>query len=254
MICSAVVTGASSGVGLEAAHALASRGCDLLLIARGRERLEEVARDISARYGVRALAYHEDISQRGSESIVDEARGKLGDIDVAVLSYGNPPCEPCEPADASWDDWEQAQRMYITFPARFMGRLARVNDKKATVILISSFSSRSPMWPTGLSDVVRADLPAMAKLFSRKYPDRLRVLVLELGSFRTPGAERLIGALAAREGLSANDYWTKVASMSPLRRLGRPEELREVIAWLAFSPEYLTGATVLFDGATLQAV
>ncbi|MGC9112981.1 SDR family oxidoreductase [Acidilobus sp.] len=254
MGCNAIVTGASRGVGLEAARALASRGCDELLVARDRAGLEEAAREISSKYGVKAIPRPADMTSRESEAVVDDARSLLGDIDVAFVSYGNPPCEPCEPADASWDDWQYAASMYLVFPARLMGRLARVNGRKATVILVSSFSSRSPMWPTGVSDVVRAGLPAMAKLFSRAYPGSLRVIVLELGSFRTPGADRLIGELARREGVSAEDYWSRVASMSPLRRLGRPEELRELIAWLAFSPEYLTGTTVLFDGATLQSL
>jgi len=179
----------------------------------------------------------------------------LGAVDFAFVSYGNPPCEPCEPADASWSDWETAFSMYVASPAAFMSGLIRLNPAKATVVLVSSFSSRAPMWPTGLADVVRASLPALAKLFSRRYPERIRAIVLELGSFRTPGAERLIGALASREGVSPEDFWReRVADASPLRRLGRPEELKGLVRWLLRSPEYLTGTTILFDGATLGCV
>jgi len=254
--CRAVVTGATSGIGLAAAEALAEEGCDIVVSARGLDRLEALARDLSSRFGARVTPVQVDLTKEGEAArLASEAVKALGAVDFAFVSYGNPPCEPCEPADASWSDWETAFSMYVASPAAFMSGLIRLNPAKATVVLVSSFSSRAPMWPTGLADVVRASLPALAKLFSRRYPERIRAIVLELGSFRTPGAERLIGALASREGVSPEDFWKeRVADFSPLRRLGRPEELKELVRWLLRSPEYLTGTTILFDGATLGCV
>lgn len=254
--CSAVVTGASSGVGLAASRALASRGCDLVIAARDAARLSSVAGELSSKFNVRVRAVQADLTREDDvRRLISAAYSEFEDINVVFMSYGNPRCEPCEPLDASWDDLVDAFKMYVASSMLIMGGVASRNRSRATVILTSSFSSRAPMWPTGVSDVIRASLPALAKLVSRRYPEKLRVLVLELGSFRTPGAERLIGRLAEAEGLQAERYWQeKVASLSPLRRLGSEEELEELISWLAFSPDYLTGAVIEFDGASTPCV
>ena len=256
MACGALVTGASSGVGLAASRALASRGCDLVMAARGGARLQEAAEEVSRRYGVRALPVVADLTREADvRSLVASALSALGRVDVAFLSYGNPSCEPCEPLEAPWSEWVRAFEMYVASSVAVMRELAERNPVKATVIMVSSFSSRAPMWPTGVSDVVRASLPALARLVARRYPAKLRPIVLELGSFRTPGAERLISALARAEGADPERYWEeRVAGLSPLGRLGREDELEAIIAWLAFSPEYLAGVAVSFDGASTPCV
>lgn len=256
MGCRALVTGATRGIGYLAAEALAESGCDSVVSARSSDELSRVASELSVAHGVRAYPLPADLSVKGEAArLVSEAIRLLGGVEFVFLSYGNPPCEPCEPAEATWDDWEVAFRMYVASPAAIMSRLIAENPVKATVVLTSSFSSTSPMWTTGVADVVRASLPAMAKLYSRRYADRLRVLVLQVGSFRTPGAENLIRRLSEREGVSPERYWDeRVASLSPLKRVGRPEELKDLVKWLLRSPEYLTGTTILFDGGSLGCV
>ncbi len=256
MPCRSVVTGGTSGIGLLAAEALAESGCDLVISARSEGRLREVAGALSSKHRVHVHPIRADLSVREDvERLARESITALGGVDFAFMSYGNPPCEPCEPASASWDDWEYAFRMYVASSAIFASELVRSNSSKTTLVMVSSFSSRSPMWSTGVSDVIRASLPALAKLFSRRYADRIRAIVLEVGSFRTPGAERLISSLSGREGVSPEEFWqSRVASISPLRRLGRPEELKDIVKWLLRSPDYMTGVEILFDGGSLGCV
>ncbi len=253
MACRALVTGASRGIGNIAAEALAEAGCDLVVSARSHDLLSRAASETAKAYKVNVYPLRADLSVKGeAASLADKAISLLGGLEFVFMSYGNPPCEPCEPAMAGWDDWEYAFRMYVASPAEIMSRLVTKNPVKATVVLTSSFSSASPMWTTGVADVVRSSLPAMAKLYSRRYPDRLRVLVIQIGSFRTPGAERLVEQLSLRDGITPEAYWKeRIASLSPLRRLGRPEELKDLIKWLLRSPEYMTGTAILFDGGSV---
>jgi uncharacterized protein len=82
----AVITGASSGIGVAFARALASRGADLVLVARRKGRLDQLAADLREKHGVTATAIPLDLSE---PSAADDLRGALSDADVAVTSLVN---------------------------------------------------------------------------------------------------------------------------------------------------------------------
>jgi len=85
----AIVTGASSGIGEETAHALASEGADVALAARRRERLEAVADDLESDYGVEALVVPTDVREEDQvEAMVEETVEAFGRLDVLVNNVG----------------------------------------------------------------------------------------------------------------------------------------------------------------------
>ena len=253
--CKALVTGASKGIGYAAAEALARRGCSLVVNARIKSGLEEAASRLRSKYGVRVEVVPGDLRVRSEvEHVIRKALKAMGRLDVVVMSYGNPSCEPCLPHEASWEDWMEAAALYIASTATIARILVEENPVKATLIMISSFSVVEPMPPLSVSDTMRAGLTRLARILARTYPDKLRPLVLMLGSFDTPGARRTVSAIALRKEEDPEAYWReRVEKLSPLGRTGRLEELSRLIEWLALdSPEYLTGAPVFFEGSTLR--
>ena len=253
--CRALVTGASRGVGYTAAEALARRRCNLVINARMKPDLEEAASRLRSKYKVRVEAIPADLRvRREVERLARKALEVLSGLDVVIMSYGNPSCEPCLPHEASWEDWMEAAALYIASTATIARILVEENPVKATLIMISSFSVVEPMPPLSVSDTLRAGLTRLARILARAYPDKLKPLVLVLGSFDTPGARRTVSAIALREGEDPEAYWReRVEKLSPLGRTGRLEELSRLIEWLALdSPEYLTGAPVFLDGSTLK--
>lgn len=86
----ALVTGASAGLGTEFARQLAERGCDLLLVARRRERLEEIARDLAGRHGVEATCLAADLGERDAPAQIERFAAERGmTVDVLVNNAGS---------------------------------------------------------------------------------------------------------------------------------------------------------------------
>ncbi|MDM7275010.1 MAG: SDR family oxidoreductase [Thermoprotei archaeon] len=250
--CKGLVTGASMGVGFAASKAIASMGCDLAVNARGAERLSEAARLLAGEYGVNVTPIPGDLRvKRDVLNVVSEALRRLGHIDYAVLSYGNPSREPVRLHESEWEDWVEAASLYIASTATIFKVLIERNSSKATVIVVSSFTVAEPMPPLIIADTLRAGLSRLVRIAAREYPEKLRPILLLLGSFDTPGARRTIERMAKQRGEDPGELWRReVEGISPLKRAGTMEELANIIKLLLKSPEYLTGATILFDGAT----
>ena len=249
-----IVTASSRGVGFTAAKALAKAGYNLVIGSRSEDRIKAAARRLAEEYRVDVIGIRLDLKSEGSlEAFLSRADEIVGEeLEVFVVNYGNPSCEPCTIFEASWEDWLEAASMYLASTARILSWLRR--HKPVRTIIISSFTVREPHPPLGVADTVRQGLGALVRLAAREEPE-LRPVLLLLGSFRTPGALRTIERLADEAGISVEEYWrSHVDSLSPLGRSGRLDELEEIILLLARAPAYLTGATILFDGASSRCI
>ena len=249
-----IVTASSKGVGFTVAKALARTGYDLVIASRDEIRIRAVARRLEEEYSVRVVGMRLDLRSKNSLEAFLSMAGKVvsGGLDVFVVNYGNPSCEPCTIFEATWDNWLEAASMYLASTARILSWLRW--HKPVRTIIISSFTVREAHPPLGVSDTVRQGLSALVRLAAREEPELGPVLLL-LGSFRTPGALQTIERLANKAGISVEEYWKKyVDSLSPLGRSGELEELEEMILLLARAPAYLTGATILFDGASSRCI
>ncbi|GAB6148137.1 SDR family oxidoreductase [Stetteria hydrogenophila] len=248
----ALVTGGSRGVGFIAAEALASRGFNLTLMARDPGRLGEAVERLSRLYGVEARAYPGDLRVEGSvEGAVRASLEWWGGLDAVVMSYGNPSCEPCTLGEASWRDWLEAASLYIASTAEALRAVARLNTRSARFIVFTSFTTRESHDYLVVADTVRAGLPVMIRAAARLYSPKVVPILVVLGSIDTPGARATISRLALRLGRDPGELWaSEVEGRSPLRRVARPGELRELVGFLAEAPEYMAGSVVYFDGAS----
>src|SRR5881394_3859691 len=87
-----LVTGASSGLGVECAHALALAGADVAIAARRGDRLEQLADQLASRYGVRTLAAQTDITSDDElDSLMRQVQERLGDVDILINNAGISP-------------------------------------------------------------------------------------------------------------------------------------------------------------------
>jgi len=253
--CRALIVGGSKGLGYAAAEALAEEGCKLAVTARSVEDLERARMRLLAAGASSVFVKSVDHSRKeGAEALVPWALEVLGELDFVLLAYGNPRREPLEIHEALWDDWMEAASIFLALTGTVIRDLVSLNPVKATLVMVSSFTVAEPMSPLVVSDAARAGLTRIARVAARRYPGRLRPLVVMVGSFPTPGAMETIRRIAEARGDDPQEVWRReVESLSPLGRAGMMGEWKWLVKTLLRAPEYLHGAVIQFDGGTGRA-
>ncbi len=237
----AIVCGASSGIGLAVAEALAEEGANVSMFARRRELLEREAERIGA------LAVRGDLTNpRDLERLVERTVDAFGAVDVLVNNGGGPPRGPA--LDLSDEALESAVELLLLSAVRttrlclpYLGRSGR-----GRVINIESSSIREPVDNLALSNAIRPGIAGWAKTLAREVgPSGVTVNTIAPGRIDT---ERLKEVYP--KGPTEDDL-----KPIPLRRLGSPRELADVVCFLASDcASYVTGTVVSVDGGLARGI
>jgi 3-oxoacyl-[acyl-carrier protein] reductase len=248
----ALVLAASKGLGKACAIALATEGVNVVIGARTPDTLNSTAREISAIGKGRVLAVPIDVLQPAdAEKIVTAAVTEFGRLDILVNNAGGPPFGKFESFDES--AWQSAFDLTLLSAVRFC-RLAIPHLRKTgsgRIINITSLTVLTYLPLSVLSTSLRMGVVGMAKLLSEELgPDHITVNNVAPGLILT---DRVKDTLQPRPGVSEEELLAERAKSIPLGRIGRPEELAAVVAFLA-SPRaaYITGATIPVDGGATR--
>lgn len=251
-----MVLAASKGLGKACATALAAEGTDVVIGARNPETLEKAAAEIRSSAPGRVLAVPIDVRAPGdAETMVSTALSAFGRIDILVNNAGGPPFGPF----ASFDDeaWRSAFELNLLSVVRW-SRLLTPHLKASgsgRIINILSLSVKTFLENSVLSTSMRMGVAGMAKMLAHELgPYRITVNNVAPGMILT---DRLRETLPAHHADAGKDIAERMAGRIkeiPLQRIGRPEELGALVAFLA-SPlaGYMTGVTIPVDGGASQA-
>jgi 3-oxoacyl-[acyl-carrier protein] reductase len=238
----ALVTGASSGLGLACAQALAAEGAVVTIAARSQERLAAAAAQIDGE----AVTILADVSSLdGAQAAVTHAEAAMGGIDILIANAGGPP--PGNFADTELDAYEPALRLNL---------LSTVALCKATVpsmrqrgwgrvVAITSIAVREPIDRLILSNTARAGLTGFLKTLAREVAaDGVTVNSLQPALHATDRLQSVYGS----------DLET-VAAGIPARRLGDPGDFGRIAAFLCSdTASYITGAAIPVDGGSAHGL
>ena len=243
----AIVTGASRGLGLASAQALAAEGAHVVVCARGADQLQKAAIDLGARAaaGAQVLSITADLStEDGVRGVIDGAVKRFGRIDVLINNIGLAKGADIESTTDA--DWREAFDQTL-FPAVRASKLAIPHMRKqggGAIVIVSSIFGREAGGRMTYNAVKAAEISLTKSMAQQLAKDQIRVVSIAPGSILFEGGSWWKRQQADPQGIAAF-----VKQELPFGRFGRPEEVGAAVAFLA-SPKasWISGTTVVVDG------
>lgn len=248
----AIVMAASRGLGYACARALAQEGCDLVICSRDETRIAAAGESIARETGVRVHALAADVSEESeARRLVDAAVAHLGGLDIVVHNAGGPPAgEFTAMTEAQWQKaFEQNMLSFVRIVNAAVPEMRKAGGGR--ILTIASSSIKQPIPNLVLSNAFRAGIWGLAKTMSRELgPDKILVNVIAPGRIQTERIDELDQITATKSGKPIDDVKRASVAGVPLGRIGRPEELANLVAFLASdAASYISGQAIMVDGA-----
>jgi 3-oxoacyl-[acyl-carrier protein] reductase len=241
----ALVMGASRGIGRGIAAALAREGAKVALASRSREALDAAVLEVG--FGATAFeADTADLERLGA--LPAEVEAELGSVEILVTNTGGPP--PGGALDHSIEQWEAAYRSLVLAPRVLVE--AVVPAMRAAgwgrIVNVGSSSTLEPIPHLTLSNAHRMATVGFFKTLATELAgDGITVNTVATGRFATDRLADESGSLQPAEEAARRDV--------PARRLGTPDEYGDLVAFLCSErAAYLTGTVIPLDGGALRSV
>lgn len=253
----ALVTASSTGIGKAVAESLAAEGCNLAICSRSKDTLLETARDIKSKYniepfwGVCDLNQHKDI-----ENFYEAVKNHFGKIDILVNNCGGP--IPGFFRELSEEDWDNAIKQVLLSVIRFSNLVIpkMIEQEWGRIINITSVAVKQPVHNLMLSNSLRAGVTGFAKSLSNEFGNKnITVNNVAPGYTLTHRLYELAVTRAKASGKSHEEILVDMAKDVPMSRLGGPEEIAAMVAFLASQKaSYITGTTIQVDGGSTKSI
>jgi 3-oxoacyl-[acyl-carrier protein] reductase len=241
----ALVMGASKGIGKGIAGALAREGARVAISSRSEESLQAAAAEIRGEVHV-FPADTKDLDR--IRQLPGEVGEAVGPVDILVANTGGPPTGAA--LDNSLEEWEEAFRSLVLAPRVLLESVVPGMKQRGwgRIVNVSSTSIREPIPYLTLSNANRlAALGLLETLADEVAADGITVNTVATGMFATDRLADPEGSLKGAEELAKQRV--------PAKRLGQPEEYGDLVAFLCSErAAHLTGAVIPLDGGLLRSV
>ena len=249
-----VVTGASSGIGLETSRRLSAEGAHVLMVARDAERLAAAAEDCGAEYLAGDITDPEI-----DERVVATCAEQMGGVDVLVNNAGTSFAKALE--ELSDEDWRGQWELHVMAPMRLMRAAAPRMAARGggRIVNVCSSAGKRPSLTNAAYSVTKAAQLSLSRVFADRYAsDAVLVNAVAPGPVASPlwlDAGGLADQTGNAKGLSRGQALEAQAEKVPLGRFAEPGEIADVIVVLSSArASTVTGAAWSADGGTVAIV
>jgi 3-oxoacyl-[acyl-carrier protein] reductase len=253
----AIIAASSRGLGKACARELAREGATVVICARDADELAAAADEIHAETGGVVLWMAIDLTDAAQiRHLAEETLRRYGRIDVLVTNNGGPPTGYFDDMDD--ETWLAAHELTLMSAVRLIRAVLPAMRVQGwgRIINITSVSVKQPLDDLLMSNVYRPGVVALAKtLATQVAADGITINNVAPGYTSTERVVEIFDARAAKQGKSAEEVMAETTANYPMKRMGRPEELAAVVAFLASErASYITGATIQVDGGYFKGL
>lgn len=232
----ALITGGTSGIGLETAREFVSEGARVAITGRNPETLEKARKEL----GSEVIVIASDVGDAaGQKKVAESIRQEFGALDVLFLNAGIVEMRPLE----QWDEATFDRSFNINFKGPFflLQALSPIFSNPASIVLMTSINSHIGMPNSSVYGATKGALLSLARTLSGELISRgIRINAITGGPIATP----LYGKL----GMGAAELKT-LEQQIPARRLGKPSEVAEAVVFFASDESAFTvGSELVIDG------
>lgn len=253
----ALVTAASSGLGLACAEALAKEGVSVAICSHNLERITKVANEIANKTGSNVKGFFCDLTDTNNINLLlTEIKKYFGKIEIFVFNHGNLPPGPFSVVNI--EQWYEGISMCLSSAIQICHSL--IPDMKKNqwgrIIFISSIFAKEPDSNYVVSSTLRSGLLSLSKCLAREFASYgITVNTVLPGYFNTP----LLRCLAEKEGIQSGKDIQHVlnewANNIPSKKFLNPDKLGMLVAFLSSDlADYISGASIVIDGCNLKGL
>ncbi|MDH3942733.1 MAG: SDR family oxidoreductase [Anaerolineae bacterium] len=247
----ALVTGASRGLGYATALGLGREGVRVAMNSRSEENIAAAARQVAEQTGVETLGLAGDVSEKGTpEKLVERTVEAFGGLDLLVTNAGGPPAGRFESFDDA--DWNNAvDAAFLSHVRLIRAALPYLKQSDcASVLTVTSYSVKQPVPNLVLSNSVRSATIGLTKTLALELGEQgIRFNSILPAWTETERITELLSARAEANKTTLESEMEQQTMKSAFRRMGRPEEFANAAVFL-LSPaaSYITGVMLTVDG------
>jgi NAD(P)-dependent dehydrogenase (short-subunit alcohol dehydrogenase family) len=255
-----LVTGGSSGIGRAAVQAFANAGARVVFTARGRERGDAVAREVS-QDGGEAQFVPADVSRGADvERLLSEVVRIHGRLDAAFNNAATVDGAFALTADFTEEQFDRAlnanlKSVWLCMKQEIAQMLAQ-SPQGGAIVNTSSVNGLGGAAGGALYSAAKAGVLALTKSAAQEYASRgIRVNALVAGAYLTPMLQQVMDVAGGGTSEGRTAVEAQYVSLIPMKRIGRPEEAAAAAVWLCSdAASYLTGHSMIVDGGMSAAL
>jgi NAD(P)-dependent dehydrogenase (short-subunit alcohol dehydrogenase family) len=252
----ALVTGASEGIGMAIAWKLAEEGVRVAMCARTEARLKATAAEISRATGMETVPIAADLrTLAGCQGFVEQAAQRLGGVDILVNNAGASAFGPfVDLPDEAFVDAINGKLLGCVRCAKVV--IPHMRRRGGGTIVNITGTTQQPIALHTPGSACNAAIRMFSKELSMELgPLNIRVNSVAPGRIQTARADRLLAAAAAAQGTSTEAVLTQLVQTIPSGRLGTGDDVADAVCFLASErATYINGAALVVDGSKSQVI